>query len=102
MTNSLPSCAIRRPSFCTSKDSKVGEKLDDFIRRVQEILDYYGGSLLNLTIGDKGSYLLCSFGAPIAYEDDARRAVSAALDLLNLPTELGGIDNVRIGISQGV
>jgi class 3 adenylate cyclase len=83
-------------------DTEVGEKLDQFIRRVQRILAYFGGSLLNLTIGDKGSYLLCSFGAPVAHEDNARRAVSAALDLLNLPGELGDIDDVRIGISQGI
>jgi class 3 adenylate cyclase len=83
-------------------DPHVGEKLDNFIRRVQDILAYYGGSLLNLTIGDKGSYLLCSFGAPVAHEDDARRAASAALDLLALPGELEDIDDVRIGISQGI
>ncbi len=83
-------------------DLEVGEKLDRFIRRMQEILAYYGGSLLNLTIGDKGSYLLSSFGAPVAHEDDVRRAVSAALDLLALPGELEDIDDVRIGISQGI
>ena len=82
-------------------DEMAGSKLDDYIRWVQQILVRYEGYLFQLTIGDKGSYLYTAFGAPVAHEDDAVRAVSAALELLKLPTDLDFIQDVRIGISQG-
>jgi class 3 adenylate cyclase/tetratricopeptide (TPR) repeat protein len=83
-------------------DPEVGLRLDEFIRRVQHVLVRYGGTLLQLTIGDKGSYLYAAFGAPIGHEDDARRSVSAALELRALPGELDSPLTVQIGISQGV
>ena len=83
-------------------DASVGDKLDRFIRKVQSFLARYEGSLLNLTVGDKGSYLLATFGAPLAHEDDARRAVEIALDLLALPSELDDIHDLQMGISQGL
>ncbi len=82
-------------------DDDAETKLDNFIRWVQGILVRYEGSLLQLTIGDKGSYLYAAFGAPLAHEDDARRAVSAAHELRTLPADLNFIRSVQIGISQG-
>ncbi|HET90441.1 MAG TPA: adenylate/guanylate cyclase domain-containing protein, partial [Chloroflexi bacterium] len=76
-------------------------KLHGFIRWVQDVLTRYNGSLLQLIIGDKGSYLCIIFGAPIAHEDDPRRAVLAALELREPPEELRFIPPVQIGISQG-
>jgi len=82
-------------------DGAAESKLDTFIREVQGILAAYDASLLQLTIGDKGSYLYAAFGAPLAHEDDAVQAVSAAFDLRALPAILDFITNVQIGISQG-
>jgi class 3 adenylate cyclase/tetratricopeptide (TPR) repeat protein len=82
-------------------DDTAGKKLDAFIRWVQSVLVQYEGFLLQLSIGDKGSYLYAAFGAPLAHEDDARRAVSAALDLRAPPPALNFIRSVQIGISQG-
>ncbi len=82
-------------------DEDAGVKLDAYIRWVQNILVRYEGYLFQLTIGDKGSYLYTAFGAPLAHEDDAVRALSAALELMKLPAELSFISNVKIGISQG-
>ncbi len=82
-------------------DEVAGTKLDSYIRWVQGVLTQYDGSLLQLIIGDKGSYLYAAFGAPIAHEDDARRAVMAALDLRTPPDNLHFIQPVQIGISQG-
>ncbi len=82
-------------------DDAAGQKLDAFIRWVQTIADRVEGSLLQLTIGDKGSYLCIVFGAPIAHEDDAARAVSAALDLRKPPAEIGFIKDIQIGIGRG-
>jgi len=82
-------------------DDKAGEKLDAFICWVQEITARFDGSLLQLTMGDKGSYLNVAFGAPTAHEDDSIRAVNAALELRTPPAKLGFIRDIRIGLSRG-
>lgn len=79
----------------------AGAQLDGFVRWVQHVLAQYDGVLLQVTLGDKGSYLYAAFGAPTAHEDDARRAVSAALILRTPPADLDGIENIQIGISRG-
>ena len=87
-------------------DEQAGLKLDAYIRLVQNVLAYYDGYLIQLTTGDKGSYLYAAFGAPLAHDDPAR-AVMAALELRALASRLKsenpefGIDPVQIGISQG-
>jgi hypothetical protein len=68
-------------------DDGAGARLDGFVRRVQSILARYEGSLLQVTIGDKGSYLYASCGAPVSHEDDAFRAVRAALRLARSAAE---------------
>ncbi|HJS18739.1 MAG TPA: AAA family ATPase, partial [Anaerolineales bacterium] len=83
-------------------DISAREKLDSFIRWVQSILARYEGMLIDLTIGDKGSYLQAGFGVSLAHEDDPARAVTAASDLQNLPPELNFIREPQIGISQGL
>jgi class 3 adenylate cyclase/predicted ATPase/ActR/RegA family two-component response regulator len=82
-------------------DAAAGTRLDTFIRRVQGVLSRYEGTLLQLTIGDKGSYLYATFGAPAAHEDDVDRAVCAAMELRALAAALGFLQPVQIGISQG-
>jgi adenylate cyclase len=79
-------------------DSKVGVKLDDFIRQVQNILQELGGNLIQLTVGEKGSYLYAAFGAPVAHQNDAERAIAAARRLLaTRPSHL----TLNIGLSYG-
>ncbi|MBI3242469.1 MAG: tetratricopeptide repeat protein [Chloroflexi bacterium] len=80
-------------------DDEAGDKLNAYIRQVQSVFARYEGALMNVNIGDKGSALYAAFGAPLAHEDDAARAASAALEL-RLPS-LNYIRAVQIGISQG-
>lgn len=79
-------------------DSAEAETLlDTFTRQAQSIANRHEGALLHIIIGDKGSYAYLNFGAINAYEDDARRAVKAALELKaasSLP--------LQIGITQGM
>jgi adenylate cyclase len=82
-------------------DPAALDKLDTFIRGVQRTVLRYEGSLLQLTIGDKGSYLYVAFGAPVAHEDDAIRAASAALELQRLTAGLDYLTDFQIGIAQG-
>jgi adenylate cyclase len=80
-------------------DEQAPNKLNTFILSVQQILQRYESYILQLTIGDKGSYLYTSFGAPVAHEDDAIRAAAAALEIRDL--QLPFITSVQIGISHG-
>jgi class 3 adenylate cyclase/tetratricopeptide (TPR) repeat protein len=77
------------------------EKLDRYIRWIQGVVNRYEGHLLQITIGDKGSYTCIAFGAPIAHEDDAIRAVSSALELSKPPQDLAFIKPAQIGVAQG-
>jgi class 3 adenylate cyclase/tetratricopeptide (TPR) repeat protein len=81
-------------------DEGAADKLDRLVRHVQKVLDRSGGALLQLTIGDKGSYFYGVFGAPVARPDAARRAASAALELRELPAELGH-GKLAIGMTFG-
>jgi len=76
-------------------------RLDAFIRQAQAIVARYGGTFLQLTIGDKGSYAYINLGALIAHEDDARRAVKIALELRAAASQLGYLAPLQIGLTQG-
>ncbi|MBL9137907.1 MAG: tetratricopeptide repeat protein [Verrucomicrobiales bacterium] len=83
------------------EDPAAGEKLDTFVRWIQRVVGPLEGFLHHISVGDKGSYLYCTFGAPIAHEDDTERALAAALELRNPPSNLGFDAAPQIGISQG-
>ena len=83
-------------------DPQAGARLNAFVRWVQGIVGHYEGFVLQLTMGDKGSYLYAAFGAPIAHAADTARAAAAAQALRQLPSELSFIDRPQIGLSQGV
>lgn len=83
------------------EDPDTQAKLDEFIRRAQQIIKDLDGTLLQLTIGDKGSYFYAGFGAPFAHEDDALRAVRAAFALQDMIEGFTPPLTVQIGIAQG-
>lgn len=83
------------------EDSLAQQKLNKLVQAVQQVVSRFEGTFLQLTIGDKGSYLYACFGAPIAHEDDTRRAVSVALALRELPLKLTFLQPLQIGVSQG-
>lgn len=82
-------------------DEQAGPKLDAFIRWAQHTTEKYEGTLIDLNIGDKRSYLYINFGAPIAHEDNAARAVAAALELREMTPEVEFAGPLQIGIAQG-
>ncbi|MCA9979242.1 MAG: AAA family ATPase, partial [Anaerolineales bacterium] len=82
-------------------DDTAGEKLNQYVSWVQNVLAKYEGHLLQLIMGDKGSYLYAAFGAPLAHGDDAARAVAAALELRQPPDLLHFIAQTKVGISMG-
>ena len=56
-------------------------QLDAFMQQAQTLIRQYEGTLMDMTIGDKGSYAYINLGVLSVHEDDARRAVKIALDL---------------------
>jgi len=86
-------------SYDTEVDA--GVKLDTFIQWVDRVIAPYDGALVQLIVGDKGSYLYIVFGAPVAHKDDAIQAILAALDLAAPPETLAYITDIQIGIAYG-
>ncbi|HEY3473107.1 MAG TPA: adenylate/guanylate cyclase domain-containing protein, partial [Anaerolineales bacterium] len=82
-------------------DDSAEEKLNRFVIQTQRVITRYDGALLQLVIGDKGSYVYAAFGAITAHEDDAQRAIYAALELKQFAGQLPYIQSLQIGISLG-
>ena len=82
---------------------EVSQLLNQFFREMNEIIFAYRGTL------DKymGDAIMAIFGAPIEREDDADRAINAALDMrralfkMNKTMEPDRIFDIRIGINSG-
>lgn len=80
----------------------VRSRIRPYHARLREELERYGGTVEKF-IGDA---VMAVFGAPLAHEDDAERAVRAGLRILEAITELNEADpalllQVRIGINTG-
>lgn len=87
-------------------DDSAVQRLDGWIRATQRVLQQHGGVLLELIVGDKGSYLYAAFGAAQAHEDDAHRALHAALALRALfgaeaGSAAGSAAGACIGVASG-
>ena len=73
-------------SFSESRDhEQVRETLGYYFDEAKEIVNRYGGTV-NKFIGDA---VMATWGSPIAHEDDAERAVRAALDVVDAVAIIG-------------
>ncbi len=83
-----------------SRDAEdVRELLDGYFGMCREIVGRYGGTIEKF-IGDA---VMAVWGTPIAQEDDAERAVRAALDLVDAVRRLGeGADVPNLALRAGV
>ena len=80
----------------------VRSRIRPYHARVRDEIERYGGTVEKF-IGDA---VMAVFGAPVAHEDDAERAVRAGLRILEAIEELNDQDStlalqVRIGINTG-
>ena len=82
-------------------DPQAPSKLDELVRWVQHEAGVVGASLLQLTVGDKGSYLYIACGAPVSNGDDAHRCAAAAIKLRQAPARFEFLDTVHIGLGYG-
>ena len=74
------------------------ELQDQYFERTRVIVDRYGGAIEKF-IGDA---VMAMWGAPVAHEDDAERAVRAALDLVDMVPAFGREAGVELAIRVGV
>ena len=80
----------------------VRARIRPYHARLRQEIERYGGTVEKF-IGDA---VMAVFGAPVAHEDDAERAVRAGLRILEAIEELNEADpalslQVRIGINTG-
>ena len=80
-------------------DPDAEAHLDTFVKAAQAILAPFETYILQITIGDKGSYFNTCFGAPLAHGDDVVRAARAAIELRDL--RVPSVGELQIGIGQG-
>src|SRR4029453_11145442 len=74
------------PSLSEQRDAEeVRELLTRYFDTARQIIGRYGGTVEKF-IGDA---VMAVWGTPVAQEDDAERAVRAALDLTQAVTDLG-------------
>ncbi len=80
----------------------VRARLQPYHERVRNEIERYGGTVEKFV----GDAVMAVFGAPVAHEDDAERAVRAGLRILEAIGELNQTDadlglQVRVGINTG-
>jgi class 3 adenylate cyclase/tetratricopeptide (TPR) repeat protein len=86
-------------TFSESRDAEdVRQMLSDYFAAARRIVVAYGGTIEKF-IGDA---VMAVWGAPVAREDDAERAVRAALDLVAAVTSLGDRLGVELRLRAGV
>ena len=94
---------VGHTSFSEGRDAEdVRELLSRYFEVARTIVERYGGTVEKF-IGDA---VMALWGAPVAREDDAERAVRAALDLLDavraLGSEVGAPElSARVGVLTG-
>lgn len=80
----------------------VRARIRPYHQRLREVIERFGGTVEKFV----GDAVMAVFGAPVAHEDDAERAVRAGLRILETIEELNAQDatlllQVRIGINSG-
>ncbi len=80
----------------------VRARLRPYHERLRREIERYGGTVEKFV----GDAIMAVFGVPVTHEDDAQRAVSAGLRILEAIGELNEVDprlslQVRIGINSG-
>lgn len=82
--------------FDYDHDPDLNARLQAYLKEVFATVARYDGYVNKVDMGDKGSKVIVLFGAPVAHEDDADRALRCALELRTLSAV-----PMRVGINTG-
>ena len=74
------------------------EVLGGAVRRMVDAVEAFGGTVKDLA----GDGILALFGAPVTHEDDAERAIRAALRIVERTDDGGPPLEIRVGIETGL
>jgi class 3 adenylate cyclase/tetratricopeptide (TPR) repeat protein len=101
LTDLRPATALfmRLTGLDHDRDDQAVATLHGLVSQAQLLVQRHGGVVLELTLGDKGCYLYASFGAARVHEDDAARALRAALSLRQ--AWAGVAVTAHFGVSSG-
>jgi hypothetical protein len=72
-----------------------------FMEWAQQMIIPHHGSIIQFTVGDKGSYIYVLFGAPLAHHDDEVQAVLTTLELASPPESLSYMRDLYMGLASG-
>ncbi len=82
--------------------AEIAQALNQYFVTMRQAVARYGGVVNKVDLYDPGDKLMVLFGAPVAHENDAERAVRAALAMQAALTEAGPLPRQqRIGVSTG-
>src|SRR3954454_20352964 len=79
----------------TSDPEVVRRRVNRYFEHVSRCIEALGGTVEKFA----GDAVMAAFGVPIAHENDAERALRAALQIISTVEELGL--QVRIGVESG-
>jgi class 3 adenylate cyclase/tetratricopeptide (TPR) repeat protein len=94
------------------RETQIVSALNQYFVAMEHGVQHYGGIINKIDLFEHGDKLMAFFGAPLAHEDDAERAVRAALTMQETLQVLGqsvpaaiGLNDLRltqrIGVSYG-
>ncbi len=82
---------------------ELAEHLNRYFTHMQAAIMRYDGVINKIDLYDHGDKIMALFGAPIAHEDDAERAVRAALDMQTAEKDAGPMFvSQSSGVNTGV
>jgi class 3 adenylate cyclase/tetratricopeptide (TPR) repeat protein len=89
---------VGHTSFSEGRDAEdVRELLSRYFETARTVIERYGGTIEKF-IGDA---VMAVWGTPVAQEDDAERAVRAALDLVAAVPQIDAALEARVGVLTG-
>jgi len=88
------------------RPDRIAADLGEYFEAVQEEIQYYGGVINKVDLYDQGDKLMVIFGAPMAHEQDIRRAALTALAMREVVARLpsptaSALLSQRMGIHTG-
>jgi class 3 adenylate cyclase/tetratricopeptide (TPR) repeat protein len=84
------------------RENEIARALNDYFVTMDAVIERYGGVVNKIDLYDHGDKLMALFGAPVAHEDDAERAVRTALDMQHVLEGACPWVQQRIGVSTGM
>ncbi len=88
-------CDLADSAAISADAERVGDVLATYVDRVRGVVDHHGGTV-ERSVADA---VMAVFGVPVLHEDDAQRAVRAAIAIRAAVTDLGLAS--RIGVMTG-